>query len=98
MDTAIKKAEDKMVFFTNNTELLREYYMREMAEMDLLNIQNYSLQKGRAEGKIEGKIEGKTEARYEIFASLAKNGISTNDIARLTNTPIEDVYTILANN
>jgi len=29
---------------------------------------------------------------------LAKNGISTNDIARLTNTPIEDVYTILANN
>jgi predicted transposase/invertase (TIGR01784 family) len=53
MDTAIRQAEKRMTFVSNDKEALRAYQMREMALSDWTSGVNYARQEGKLEGKLE---------------------------------------------
>jgi predicted transposase/invertase (TIGR01784 family) len=57
MDTAIRKAEEKLTLVSSDKEALHAYQMREMALSDWTSGVNFARQEGHKEGKIEGKIE-----------------------------------------
>jgi predicted transposase/invertase (TIGR01784 family) len=75
MDTAIQKAEKKMVYVTNDKEALRTYQMREMALSDWTSGINHARQEGR----------------QEIAKSLKAMGDSVEKIAKATGLSVEDV-------
>jgi predicted transposase/invertase (TIGR01784 family) len=78
MDTAIAKAQEKIMRVSSSKEALRAYQMREMALSDYTSGINYA----REEGKQEGKREGRQEASLEIL-NLLKAGKSVEEISRL---------------
>ena len=61
MDNAIRKANDKMTFVSQDLESLRYYQMREMGLSDMTSRINFAKKEGEREGLIKGKIEGKVE-------------------------------------
>jgi predicted transposase/invertase (TIGR01784 family) len=58
MDTAIQKAQEKMIFVTTDKEELRAYQMRMMAISDQVSGLNSARREGKMEGRMEGRIEG----------------------------------------
>jgi predicted transposase/invertase (TIGR01784 family) len=83
MDTAIQKAEEKMVHVTNDKEALRAYQMREMALSDWTSGINHAKREGRQEGRQE-------EARV-IAKSLKDMGDPLEKIAKATGLSVEEV-------
>ena len=72
MDTAIKKAHEKISYISCNEETLRLYKMRELAQMD------YNV------GMKTARREGRQEALSEIL-QLFKEGKSIEEVSRLFN-------------
>jgi predicted transposase/invertase (TIGR01784 family) len=82
MDTAIRKAEEKMAYVSNDKEALRVYQMREMAMSDWTSSINYAREEGIREG-IE-KIAAKMKKGGASVAQIAEyTGLSIGDIAKL---------------
>jgi predicted transposase/invertase (TIGR01784 family) len=79
MDTAIQRAEEKMVHVTNDKEALRAYQMREMALSDWTSGVNHA------------KREGAKEAAQEIARNLKHLGTPFDKIAQATGLSIEEV-------
>jgi predicted transposase/invertase (TIGR01784 family) len=79
MDTAIQKAEEKMVYATNDKEALRAYQMREMAMSDWTSGVNHA------------KREGAKEAAQEIARNLKRFGMPLDKIAQATGLSVEEV-------
>jgi predicted transposase/invertase (TIGR01784 family) len=79
MDTAIQKAEEKMVYVTNDKEALHAYQMREMALSDWTSGINYARQ------------EGRQEEQREIARNLKKLGVSFEQIAQGTGLSVDEV-------
>lgn len=49
---------------------------------------------GIEEGRAEGKAEGKAEAKKEFIQNMLKNGLSVDQIAKMTNLPIAEIHKI----
>ncbi|MFP3089476.1 Rpn family recombination-promoting nuclease/putative transposase [Treponema sp. TIM-1] len=73
MDTAIQKAEEKLVYVSQDKEALRAYQMREMALSDWTSGLNHAreegiqagIQAGIQEGILKGIVKGKQEGLQE---------------------------------
>jgi predicted transposase/invertase (TIGR01784 family) len=84
MDTAIQKAEEKMVYVSNDKETLRAYQMREMALSDWTSGLNHARREGKQEGRREGKREGKREGILEIARNALEKRLPIDTIAEIT--------------
>ncbi|MDR2027049.1 MAG: Rpn family recombination-promoting nuclease/putative transposase [Prevotellaceae bacterium] len=91
MDTAIKKAHDKIMYVAQDREALHAYHMREMAIYDYNSGMNASKERGRE----EGKKEGREESKKEIAVNLKQAGFSAKEIAGFIGKTVEDVNKIL---
>jgi len=86
MDTAIKKADEKLTFISTDKEALRLYHMREMALSDWTS------------GINNAKREGRQEGRIEIAAKMLSDNKSTDEIIKytdLTEKEIDEIRTKL---
>jgi predicted transposase/invertase (TIGR01784 family) len=75
MDTAIRKAEEKMVHVSMDKEALRAYQMREMALSDW----------------VSGINHAKREEKIEIARNFKEMGISAEQISQGTGLSIEEI-------
>jgi predicted transposase/invertase (TIGR01784 family) len=95
MDTAIQKAEEKLVYVSSDKEMLRAYQMREQALSDWTSGLNHARregkQEGRLEGRQEGRLEGKLEEKREIARNLKKIGVPFEQIAQGTGLSIGEI-------
>ena len=76
MDGAIKKADEKMTFVSNDKDALRLYHMREMALSDYNS------------GINNAKREGKRENTIEIAKNVLKENLPPELISKLTGLDI----------
>jgi predicted transposase/invertase (TIGR01784 family) len=99
MDTAIRKAQEKVAYVSQDAETLRLYQMRELAQMDYVSGINHARregeQKGIALGKWEGIALGKQEALSEYIFKLSRKGKSIEEISELTDLSVEEVNKVL---
>jgi predicted transposase/invertase (TIGR01784 family) len=65
MDTAIRKAEEKMAYVASDKEALRAYQMRAMALSDMTSGINHAGEEGLREGIRQGIQRGVQEGRKE---------------------------------
>ncbi|MFP3090281.1 Rpn family recombination-promoting nuclease/putative transposase [Treponema sp. TIM-1] len=87
MDTAIRKAEEKMVYVSSDKEALRAYQMRELALSDWTSGLNHA----REEGMRKGRQEGRQENMQEIAKALKALGDPVEKIAVVTGLSVEDI-------
>jgi predicted transposase/invertase (TIGR01784 family) len=83
MDSAIRKAEEKMSYLCNDKEALRAYQMREMALSDWTSGVNHA----RREGEKKGLREGKREAARNLKAM----GLSAAQIEQATGLTAKEI-------
>ena len=72
METAIKKADEKISYLASDDDAMRVYEMREKAMFDYTS--------GMSNAKLEGKLEGK----IELAENALHEGISIGVIAKIT--------------
>jgi predicted transposase/invertase (TIGR01784 family) len=106
MDTAIKKAHERMEFVASNKKALRAYEMRQMAMSDytsginnaLRKGERIGLRKGRLKGRLEGRLEGKQEGKQELFVEMVRNmkaaGVSLDLIQACTGLSFDEIERI----
>jgi predicted transposase/invertase (TIGR01784 family) len=87
MDTAIKKAYDRIRFVAQDKKTLRIYEMREKAVYDYNSGMNFAKQEGRQEGRQEGISM--------VAINLQRRGYSIEEIAQCTMLTTEEVVKIL---
>jgi predicted transposase/invertase (TIGR01784 family) len=87
MDSAIRKAEEKMSYISADKEALRAYQMREMALSDWTSGVNYA----RQEGRQEGRREGRQEVKQEIARNLKTMGLPTARIEAATGLTEKEI-------
>jgi predicted transposase/invertase (TIGR01784 family) len=87
MDTAIKKAQERIAFVSCDEETLRVYQRREMAMFDYASGMNYAARKGEAIG------EQKTTLKHVL--NLSSKNKSIEEISDLLDLPIEYIREIL---
>jgi len=74
-------------------KFLPEEYKRKLLEvLSMTQIEEWIREEGKAEGKAEGKVEGKLEAARKAM----KKGLSLEDIAEITDLPLETVQKLKA--
>jgi predicted transposase/invertase (TIGR01784 family) len=79
MDTAIRRAEEKMEYVASDKEALRAYQMRAMALSDL------------ASGLNHAREEGIREGIREIASRMRKRGVPVDQIVEDTGLSIEEI-------
>jgi predicted transposase/invertase (TIGR01784 family) len=79
MDAAIRKAQDRFAFVSDDKEALREYLMREMALSDWTRGDNYA------------RWEGKTEGEKEIARRMKARGRPLEEIVEDTGLDMETI-------
>jgi predicted transposase/invertase (TIGR01784 family) len=75
MDIAIQKANEKMMFLASDKEILRQYDMREMAQIDY----NSGVKKARNEGIAE------------VARNMIADGEPNEKIMRYTGFTLKDI-------
>jgi predicted transposase/invertase (TIGR01784 family) len=86
MDTAIRKAEERLAYVSSDKEALRAYQMREMAMSDWTSGINHARREGRQEGRLEGQ--------REIALKMKKRGLPLDQIAEDTGLSVADVINL----
>jgi predicted transposase/invertase (TIGR01784 family) len=113
MDTAIAKAQEKISFVSQDSEMFREYQMREMATRDYNSSVNKAKQEGEQRGKQKGIAIGKQEgiaigkqegiaigeqnSKIKNVLRLFQKGKSIEEIAELFDLSVDEVNDILKN-
>jgi predicted transposase/invertase (TIGR01784 family) len=106
MDTSIRKAHKKIMSVAQDSEMLRVYQMREMAEMDIISRINKAKRESLAIGKEEGIAigeqrglqKGLQQAQINNVLKLSQKNKSVAEIVELTDLPEAEVNHILNNN
>ncbi len=75
------------------TDDLREAYDHDLAWKE--ECKRQGLQEGREEGREEGRKEGRAEGQAELIRNMFKNGMSSEEISKMTNISIEKIEDIL---
>jgi predicted transposase/invertase (TIGR01784 family) len=83
MDTAIRKAEEKMAYVASDKEALRAYQMRAMALSDLTSGFNHAREEGLREGIQKGM--------REIASRMKERGVPVDQIAEYTGLSFEEI-------
>jgi predicted transposase/invertase (TIGR01784 family) len=100
MDTAIQKAQKRISFVRSSEEEFHAHQMREMALSDFTSGINNARREGIAIGeewsKQRGRQLGKQEERMKYILKLSQKGMSADEMADLTDFPIEEVKNILS--
>jgi predicted transposase/invertase (TIGR01784 family) len=91
MDTAIKKAQEKIMFVAQNKEMLNTYHMREMAYYDYKSGMNAAEKRGIVIGEQRGEQRGKVE----VAINLRHAGFSVEKIVEYTSLDTDEVIKIL---
>ena len=92
MDSAIQKADDRMVYVTGDKEAIRAYEMRMMALSDITSSNNYA----RREGLMEGLKEGREENLKEIVLKMKNLNVPVNKITEYTGLSDEAIGKIVS--
>jgi predicted transposase/invertase (TIGR01784 family) len=87
MDTAIRKASERILVVAADKEALRAYHMREMAVMDYTS----GINQAKREGRLEGRLEGKLEGIVEIARNMKAAGASMEIIQAYTGLSIDEI-------
>ncbi|MDR1022753.1 MAG: Rpn family recombination-promoting nuclease/putative transposase [Prevotellaceae bacterium] len=103
MDAAIKKAQQKIMFVSQDEDTFRTYQMREMALSDFTSGINNAHRKGMAIGEKRGekrgiaigKQQGKQQEKIRFVLKLSQEGTPVAAIARLAELSVKDVKQIL---
>jgi predicted transposase/invertase (TIGR01784 family) len=86
MDSAIKKAQERLDFVTQDKEFLREYHLREMAQYDWNTAVYAATEKGVEKGAMQSKIE--------IARNLLAEGLSIELVHKTTGLDIETIKSL----
>ena len=78
MDSAINKAQERLDFVTQDKEVLREYHLREMAQMDWTTGVNTAIEK----------------SKIEIAKNSLNKGLSIELIHDITGLDIETIRSL----
>jgi predicted transposase/invertase (TIGR01784 family) len=89
MDSAIQKADERMVYVTGDKEAIRAYEMRQMGLSDWTSYGNTSIEEGRKEGRKEGHEEGLKEGITKIARKLKARGRPLAEIVEDTGLSAE---------
>ena len=89
MDSAIDKADERMVYVTGDKEAIRAYEMRMMGLSDWNSAKNYE--------RREGLKEGIEKSKEEIARNALENGLSVELIHTITGLDIESIKRLQAN-
>ena len=101
-----QSAAEEIIRICKSRDILKEYLeSREKEVFDIMielfndeQIQKSYLESERYKAKTEGRTEGRMEERISLVKKLLKGGIGTvNDIAELTDLPVETVKRIAVN-
>jgi predicted transposase/invertase (TIGR01784 family) len=95
MDTAIKKAHEKIMSVAQNKDMLHAYHMREMAIYDFNSSINAAKRKGIAIGKEEGIAIGKEEGIAISVINLKRAGFAVEQVAGFVGLNADEVNKIL---
>jgi predicted transposase/invertase (TIGR01784 family) len=87
MDAAIKKAEEKVNYVSQDKEALRAYQMREMALSDYTSGLNHA----KREGLREGAREGAQESARKIARNALAEGYSVEAVSKITGIPLDEI-------
>jgi predicted transposase/invertase (TIGR01784 family) len=107
MDTAIRKAEEKMAYVASDKEALRAYQMRAMALSDMTSGFNHAREEGLREGIREGiqkgiwqgiqqgiqqgMQQGIQERGREIASRMKERGVPVDQIGESTGLSCEEI-------
>jgi predicted transposase/invertase (TIGR01784 family) len=94
MDSAIRKAQERLDFVTQDKEFLRNYHLREMALSDWTTGINTATEKGIEQGKKIGIEQGAMQSKIEIAKNLLKKGISIDLVHETTGLDIETIKSL----
>ena len=75
--------------------LQKEYGVIAQDELEKQVLVEKSKVEGKAEGRAAGKAEGQAEGRATIITQMYRNGMSTSQIARITNDTVEAIENII---
>jgi predicted transposase/invertase (TIGR01784 family) len=106
MDTAIKKVQDKITFVAQDSDMLHEYRMREMAVYDFNNGMRAAelrgiekgIQKGIEKGIQRGIEKGIRKGIVTAAVNLKQAGFSVGEIANFIERTAEETAKILEEN
>jgi predicted transposase YdaD len=83
MDTAIKKAHERIIHVAQDANMLHAYYMREMAVHDFNTSVNAAKREGKQEGMAIGEKIGIAKGEKKGIAIGEKKGIAIGGIVAL---------------
>ena len=86
MDNAIKAANERQAYVTQDEEARRVYWSRRKAEHDRISGLEYARQEGLEKGHQEGLQEGRQEKTLEVAKNFKANGVAVDIIAKSTCT------------
>ena len=87
MDNAIKAANERQAYVTQDEEARRVYWSRRKAEHDRVS----GLEYAREEGMEKGIEKGIEKGRLEIAKNLKANGVTVDIIAKSTGLSPEEI-------
>jgi predicted transposase/invertase (TIGR01784 family) len=90
MDSAIKAANERQTYVTQDEEARRIYWSRRKAEHDLVSGLNHA--------RREGREEGKTEEKLEIAMNLLAKGSTPEFVQEITGLKLEAIRKLRPNN
>ena len=76
-------------------EIQRKAAKTAQDELEKQAVAEKSKAEGKAEGRAEGRAEGKAEGKATIITQMYRNGMSTTQIARITNDTVEAIESIV---
>jgi predicted transposase/invertase (TIGR01784 family) len=97
MDTSIGKAHKKIISVAQDSDMLREYEMRERARYDYTSGINNATRKGIAIGEQRGEQRVR-QAQVKYILKSSQKGLSVEEIAEITDLPVEEVNKIFNTN
>ena len=91
MDSAIKEADERMVYITGDQDAIDAYERRFKMLCDRTWHMNIEMEECRAEGKAEGLAEGKIESATVIAGKLKARNFPPAEIAEVTGLTLETI-------
>ena len=95
MDSAIKEADERMVYITGDQDAIDAYERRFKMLCDrawhISNEIEDAKDEGRAEGRVEGRAEGRAEGKAEIAKKLKAINLPLAQIAEVTGLTMEAI-------
>jgi predicted transposase/invertase (TIGR01784 family) len=91
MDATIAKAQEKMDRISMSEEEMREYRMREKAELDYLSGMRGAEQRGIIAGEERGIKLGAEEAAKQIAREAKRFGLPIDQIAKITKLSAQEI-------